>query len=233
MPTGSLGGSGRGTSALLLAPAAGFFVLVVLGLSRWNTGLVTNYDLGIFAQSAQDYAAGRPPYSDIRRLPLLGDHFSPILAFNGLAWRAWPDPRVLIVVQAALIAFSAAIIAACALRQLGRWWALGITAMFSIAPGVVAAGLFDFHETAYAAPLLAVLCVALLRRRWRPVVVTSVLLLAVKEDLGLTVMGAACCWLVMGRSHEWRRAILLAALGAVGIVAAMLVIAANNPVGGE
>lgn len=216
-----------------MAPVVGFFVLLVLGLSRWNTGLVTNYDLGIFAQSAQDYAAGRLPSSDIRQLPLLGDHFSPILALNGLAWRLWPDPRVLIAVQAALIAGAAALIGAFAQRMLGQRWAWGITAMFLLGPGVVAAALFDFHETAYAAPLLAFACVALARRHWWAVVVTSVILLTVKEDMGLTVMGVACCWLVMGRSREWRRALLLAALGVVGIVAATLVIAAINPAGGS
>lgn len=226
----AVAGENRALTALL---AVGFIALVVLGLSRWNTGLVTNYDLGIFSQSAQDYSAGRLPYSDIRQLPLLGDHFSPILALNGLAWLIWPDPRVLVVIQAALIVIAAALIAITARKFAGRRRAIGVAAIFLVGPGVTAAALFDFHETAYAAPLIALLCAALLHRRWWGVVAASVALLLVKEDLGLTIVGAAACWLVMSRWHEWRRAVLLALLGVVGVVVAMFIVAAVNPAGGS
>ena len=225
-------------------------MLVALGFARWNSGLVTNYDLGIFAQSAQDYARGEWPFSEIRGLPLLGDHFSPLLALNGLAWRLWPDPRVLVVVQALLVAAAALVIARGTRPLVGAGPALALAALFLLGRGVMAAALFDFHETAYAAPLVALICLGLTRRRWALVVGASTLLLLVKEDLGLTVMGAAAAWLVGAAQEErrtgasrwhrfgaprrvWVRAAGLALLGAVGMGVAMFVVARVNPAGGS
>ena len=74
--------------------------LAMWSVARYNAGLATSYDLGIFSQSAKSWSWDHWPHSDIRGLDLLGDHFSPILALNGLWWRIWPDPRVLLIVQA-------------------------------------------------------------------------------------------------------------------------------------
>lgn len=221
----------HGVASVLLAlgVAALFFVLA---LSRWNTGQVTNYDLGIFAQSASSYAHGQWPYSEIRQLPLLGDHFSPILAINGLAWRIWPDPRVLLLTQSLAVAGAAWLVGDTASGRLGsRLIGTGATLVFIGGVGVLAVVLFDFHETAYAAPLLAITCRGLLDRSWRTVVVTSALLLLVKEDMGLTVMGVAACWLVRSRFQDKLRSALLVVLAIVGIVLATVVVARVNPSG--
>lgn len=214
-----------------------FVVLAVLALGRWNTGLVTNYDLGIFSQSAASYADGQWPHSAIRQLDLMGDHFSPILALNGVAWSIWPDPRMLLLVQSGLIALAAAMIFLAARQVVAARWAAVGTAAFVLSRGVASAAMFDFHEIAYAAPLVALLCVGLIRRRFVTVVLASVLLLLVKEDLGLTVIGAGLAWFVLSsaswRGRDWRRALLLVLLGVAGVVLATVVISMVNPTGGS
>lgn len=231
-----------------------FVTLSVLALGRWNTGLVTNYDLGIFSQSAASYADGRLPHSAIRRLDLLGDHFSPVLGLNGVAWNLWPDPRVLILVQSALIALAAAMIFHAARQVVAPVWAALGTAAFVLSRGVASAAMFDFHEIAYAAPLVALLCLGLMRRRFTTVLISSVLLLLVKEDLGLTVIGAGAAWFVLaarpgtvrdgsrsavGRAaawcaaRDWRRGLLLVLIGVLGVVLATVVISLVNPSGGS
>ena len=63
-----------------------------LGSVRLATGRAGNYDLGIFAQAAQSWAAGRLPGSGIRSLDnLFADHFSPVTLLYGIGWLAWPE----------------------------------------------------------------------------------------------------------------------------------------------
>lgn len=202
--------------------------LTVWSVARYNAGLATSYDLGIFAQSAKSWAAPGWPHSDIRGLWLLGDHFSPILAVNGLLWRIWPDPRVLLVGQAALIALAMVIVWWTARALVGERIALLLFAIGLLARGTIAANLFDVHEVAYAAPAVALLAAALVRGSFRIAVGSAVVLVLVKEDLGLTVIAAAVAWWLLHRADpggdRWRRPALLAGIGVAGLVAAVAVL---------
>lgn len=197
--------------------------LAMWSVARYNAGLATSYDLGIFSQSARSWSQGRWPRSDIRGLDLLGDHFSPVLSLNGLWWRIWPDPRVLLIVQAILIAAAMVIVWWVARRLVGGRIALVLFAIGLLARGTIAADLFDFHEVAYAAPVVALLAAALVCGRFRIVVGAAVVLVLVKEDLGLTVIAAAGAWWLLHRDG-WRRPTLLAGVGVAGLVAATVVL---------
>lgn len=197
--------------------------LATWSVARYNAGLATAYDLGIFAQSAKSWSRPGWPRSDIRGLDLLGDHFSPVLAINGLWWRIWPDPRVLLIAQAVLIALAMTIVWWVARDLVGERISLALLVIGLLARGTIAANVFDFHEVAYAAPLVALLAAALLRGRFRIAVGAAVVLVLVKEDLGLTVIAAAAVWWLLHRDG-WRRPALLATVGTVGLVAAMVVL---------
>lgn len=197
--------------------------LAMWSVARYNAGLATSYDLGIFSQSAKSWSRGHWPHSDIRGLDLLGDHFSPILALNGLWWRIWPDPRVLLIVQAILIGAAMVIVWWVARRLVGGRIALVLFAIGLLARGTVAADLFDFHEVAYAASIVALLASALVCGRFRLAVGAAVVLVLVKEDLGLTVIAAAAAWWLLQRDG-WRRPALLAGVGVAGLVAATVVL---------
>ncbi|KYH45659.1 DUF2079 domain-containing protein [Branchiibius sp. NY16-3462-2] len=197
--------------------------LAMWSIARYNAGLATSYDLGIFSQSAKSWSQGHWPRSDIRGLDLLGDHFSPVLALNGLWWRIWSDPRVLLLVQAILIALAMVIVWWVARTLVGEPIALALFAVGLIARGTIAADLFDFHEVAYAAPTVALLAAAAVRGRFRLAVGAAIVLVLVKEDLGLTVIAAAATWWLLHRDG-WRRPAVLAGVGVAGLVAATVVL---------
>lgn len=199
--------------------------LAMWSVARFNAGLATAYDLGIFSQSAKSWSQGHWPRSDIRGLDLLGDHFSPILALNGLWWRIWPDPRVLLIAQAILLALAMVIVWWVARTLVGEPIALLLFVIGLVARGTIAADLFDFHEVAYAAPTVALLAAAVLRARFRLAAASAVVLVLVKEDLGLTVIAAGAAWWLLHRDG-WRRPAVLVSVGVAGLVVATVVLRA-------
>lgn len=222
--------SARGGSAARwwlpgMVTVVGFCWFGALSIGRWNDGHVANFDLGIFAQGAQSWAHGHLPVSHIRGMRLLGDHFSPILVVWGGLWWLWPDPRVLLLAQTALLTATLTLIVVVAQRRLGARVALALAVIGLLSRGVLTADLYDVHEVAFAAPAAAILCVALLRRDFRWCVIASVALVLTKEDLGLTVLAAGCCWWLLNRRQGWRKPLILMAIGILGLVVAMVVTA--------
>jgi len=209
-------------------PAAVLYL--ALDWVRLATGRSGNYDLGIFAQAAQRWAAGRLPGSSIRSLDtLFADHFSPITVLFGVGWSCWPDPRSLLVVQSLALGLAVGLVGVVAARHLPTPVAVGVTAATALAKGLVSAASFDVHETALGAPLVAGLAWGLLERRRRLTLGCAAGLLAVKEDLGLTVAAAGALWWWLerqqGRGPQGRRtALALVGLGLAGLVLANLVV---------
>jgi len=229
-PAGPVGVGGR---AWVWALAGGLFALYLLVSVRRHLRLeTTGYDLGIFEQAVRSYASGHWPTSELKGpdFPILGDHFSPVLALIAPFYKAFPSPITLLTVQAALFAVAVVPIAATAQRLLGRNAALVIAAGYGLSWPVAAAVGFDFHEIAFAVPLLAFCSCALLEGRAVPAVLWALPLVAVKEDLGLTVCA-------VGFLVAWRlkRRVLGAATALAGLLgcalAVLVVLPANNPDG--
>ena len=102
--TGEDGPMGRGWQMGVRGPAVVAAILSSalyswIGLARYGRGEYGNYDLGIFLQAASSWVTTGRPYSEIKGINLLGDHFSPITAVFGGAYALWPDPRSLILTQ--------------------------------------------------------------------------------------------------------------------------------------
>lgn len=215
---------------LLAALLTGYFTY--LGFSRWYSGLVTSYDMGIFSQSAKSYAHGHLPVSHIRNLPLLGDHFSPVNAVLGVAWRVWPDPRVLVLVQAFCLALAlTGVLAWLGATGARARWLAGLATVALVSRGVLSVALFDFHEVAFAAPATVLLCWGVATRRPVAVAVGAVVLALTKEDLGMTIVGAAAAMLVQRPRWRWQAVAATAAFGVAALVVSSLVIAHVNPLG--
>lgn len=214
-----------------LAAAAGALtaaLYLALGWVRFSTGRSGNYDLGIFAQAAQHWAAGRLPASSIRSVDsLFADHFSPITVLFGIGWRVWPDPRSLIVVQSLAMGLAVALIALAAARRLPLPWAAALAVAAGLAKGMISAASFDVHEATLGVPLMAGLCWGLLERRWRPVLCCAAGLLLVKEDLGLAVAAAGAVWWWL--TGQRRRGAVLVATGIAGLVVANAVVILVSP----
>ncbi|WHT16209.1 DUF2079 domain-containing protein [Crossiella sp. CA-258035] len=147
------------------------------------------FDLGIFMQAVRSYAEGRLPVSDIRDpgLILFGDHFSPIIALVAPLFRLFPTAETLLVVQAALFGLSVFTVTRVAERLLSPVAGVVIGTSYGLSWGLQTALAFDFHEIAFAVPLIALALAAYLSGRYRGAVAWAAPLVLVKEDLGLTV----------------------------------------------
>jgi uncharacterized membrane protein len=172
-----------------LTVAAGFVVYAGYALSRHAQYLTAGYDLGIFDQAVRAYSHFQAPIAPLKGIgySVLGDHFHPILvALVPLYW-VWSDPRVLLLAQAALIAISAIPLMRFAERRFGRPSALAVGAAYVFSWPLQGAVDFDFHEIAFAIPLLALIIDACDRRATRTVVLACLGLLLVREDMGAVV----------------------------------------------
>jgi uncharacterized membrane protein len=175
-----------------------FVAYLLLSLVRYRRMLTMSWDLGIFEQAVKGYAHLHAPITTLKGpgFNALGDHFSPITALIAPFYRVFPTPVTLLVAQALLFALSVVPVARGAGLLLGRGRGLAIGAAYGLSWGVQRAVDFDFHEIAFAMPLLAFSLEAVIRRRWAAALWWAVPLVLVKEDLGVTVamIGAVVWW---------------------------------------
>ncbi|EKA62543.1 hypothetical protein B277_01669 [Janibacter hoylei PVAS-1] len=199
-----------------------------IGVARYSRGEYGNYDLGIFVQAAHSWLTLGRPYSDIKGINLLGDHFSPITVLFALAYQMWADPRALIVAQSLALALVVAISTWSVARAGARSVKVGGVALVALLalPQVSAAG-FQVHETALGAPFVLLLAMSVVTGARRPALVLTLAVLTIKEDAGLMVAGAGAAWFLIHR--ERRMAAGLAGLGAVGFIVSNAVILWVNP----
>lgn len=182
------------------AMAGALFVMYAAVSLRLHQRMITSsYDLGIFDQVVRSYAEGHLPVSEVKGqdFPVLGDHFSPILALVAPFYWVWRGAETLLVVQAALLAVSVVPLTLWTRRTLGGPAGAVIGACYGLSWGIASAVGYDFHEVAFAVPLLAFSLTALGNDRLSAAAYWALPLLLVKEDLGLTV-------LVIGLVIAWR-----------------------------
>ncbi|HEX5741576.1 MAG TPA: DUF2079 domain-containing protein [Pilimelia sp.] len=212
--------------------AAVFFLLyATLAVLRVRRMEATAYDLGIFTQAVRSYAELRAPVADLKGpgFPLLGDHFHPILALLAPLYAVFPTPTTLVVAQAALFGLSVLPVTRLAVGALGVRAGGCVGVAYGLSFGVQQAVVFDFHEVAFAVPLLAFCAEALLRERWRRAFWWAVPLLLVKEDQAAVVVAVGGYLFLRGQR---RSGALLAALGvAGGLLTVFVLIPAVHPDG--
>ncbi|GGK17725.1 hypothetical protein GCM10010124_07840 [Pilimelia terevasa] len=214
------------------ALAAVFAALyAALGVLRYARMQATAFDLGIFTQAVRSYAELRAPTADLKGpgFPLLGDHFHPILATLAPAYAVLPSPVTLVVAQALLFAVSVIPVTRIGMHRLGTWPGALLGVAYALSFGIQQAMVFDFHEIAFAVPLLAFAAEALLRERWAAAMWWTLPLLLVKEDQAALVVAVGGYLALRG---QWRRGAVLAGIGvAVGLLVLLVVIPAINPAG--
>ena len=203
----------------------------VIALRRHAQMLTSAYDLGIYDQAVRSYSQGHLPFNTIQgpHFDVLGDHFSPVLALLAPLYWIHDSPTTLLVAQSALIAVGVVPLMRWAQQEVGTGAALVVGFGYGLSSGVANAVTFDFHEVAFAAPLLSFAAVALGRGRLTQAVLWAAPLVFVKEDLGLTVA-------VLGLLVAWRGKRLLGLTTAAGgglasALAVLVIIPAFNPAG--
>lgn len=128
---------------VLLAAAYSFYSLL-----RHASFGSAGYDLGIFDQAVRSYSLGHPPWAPVKGIEynLLGDHFHPIIALIQPLYLIWPDPRLLLIVQALVVALALVPILRILDRRLPRVCS-GIVAVIIMLSWPMQGLIdFDFHE---------------------------------------------------------------------------------------
>jgi uncharacterized membrane protein len=159
-----------------------------------------SWDLGIYTEYVKQYAHLRAPIVDTRAagFNLLGDHFQPIVALLAPFFRVFPSAATLLVAQALLTAASVFGVSRVARDKLGTGPGRAIAVAYGFSWGLQQMIEFDFHEIAFAVPLLAFSLSALVRGRVKAAVWWALPLVFVKEDQGFTVAAIGLYMIIAG-----------------------------------
>jgi uncharacterized membrane protein len=201
---------------IALATFAAYDLLSVFKALRLDPG---SWDLGIFTEYVKQVAHARVPIVAIRGagFNLLGDHFQPAVGLIAPFFRLFPSPQTLLVAQALLTAISVIPVCRAAQALLGTWPSRAIGLAYGFSWGLQQMINFDFHEIAFAVPLLAFSLSALVRRKLRPAVLWAMPLVFVKEDQGFTI---AAIGLVMAGMGLYRLRVMRTSTPAAGATGA-------------
>jgi len=161
------------------------------------------FDLGVQDQTVWGYSLLQMiPNTVLGIRNLLGDHFHPILmAIAPLYW-IWDDVRVLLLVQAVLLAVAGIPIFWWARERLGLVPAIAFEAAYLLFWGVFSGVIFDFHHIAFAVPAVSFGLYAVLTRRDRLFLAMLALGLLTRENIALT-FAAIGLYMAMVQ-HRWR-----------------------------
>ncbi len=217
-------GAGPNDRVPWLIALAVFATYLPISVFRYLRLDPTSWDLGIFTEYVKQYAHLHAPIVDIRGAGynLLGDHFHPIVALIAPFFRVFPTPVTLLVAQALLAAVSVIPVSRAAADLLGTGAGRAIGAAYGFSWGLQQMVNYDFHEIAFAVPLLACSLSALIRGRTRAAVWWALPLVFVKEDQGFTV---AAIGLIIALAYKRPRAgLLLTVWGLAWSLLAILVI---------
>jgi uncharacterized membrane protein len=186
------------TWAIALAVFGAYAALSLFRLLQLNP---TSWDLGIYTEYVKQYAHLQAPIVDIRAagFNLLGDHFQPIVALIAPFFRVFPSAATLLVAQALLAASSVFPVSQVARDKLGAGPGRAIAVAYGFSWGLQQMIEFDFHEIAFAVPLLAFSLSALVRDRVKAAVWWALPLVFVKEDQGFTVAAIGLAMIIAGR----------------------------------
>ncbi len=207
-------GAGRAPRLLLAlgctAFGAGFTGLALIRhLAFWSG----RFDLGNLTQAVWSTAHGhmlRMTDLDGAQISRLGAHFDPLVAALAPLWLAWPDPSLLLVVQAAAVAAGAVPVFLLARRRLGgEWPALAFAASYLLYAPTQWLVVDDFHPVALATPLLLTCFWLLDEDRLLAFAGVASVACLTKEHVGF-VVAAMGVWYAVTRR---RRAGLAIALG--------------------
>ena len=195
--------------------------------------IVTGFDNAIIEQVVARLSHFSAPITEVEGhgVNYFGDHFSPVLAIYAPFYRLVPEPETLFAVQGGVLALSVVVILVTATRHLGRSAGLVVTVLYAFSFGLLNGAVISARETPFAVLLLALAGACYLDRCTRGVVLASLALLLVKEDLGLTVAAIGFVLALDARSR--RAGVALMTIGVAFFILVMAVILPALRSGGE
>jgi uncharacterized membrane protein len=200
-----------------VALAALVFWIACVGLSvHRHRVFYTSYDQGIFNQvfwnglhgrlfqgslsASVSYAVtrqGEPPSVAYRRL---GQHFTPTLALWLPVYALWPSPLMLSMLQVTLVTIAGLVLYALARTRLAAPVSAMIAIAYYCAHAVIGPTVSNFHDICQLPLYLFAMFLAVERRRWGIAWALVVLILGVREDAGIPLVGVGL-YLLASRRH--------------------------------
>ena len=193
-----------GLRVVIAAAIAFFVVTLTLTLHRYYT-FYASYDQGIFNQVYWNGIHGRFFQSSLSsqlstnvvhnsEVPAvyyhrLGQHFTPALLLWIPLYALFPSPATLTVLQVTLIAAAGLVLYALARQYLEPPLAAIISVSFYGANAVLGPTLCNFHDICQIPLFMFGLLLAMEKRWWWLFGCLSVLILAVREDAGVSLFG--------------------------------------------
>ncbi len=191
-------------------------VVFALGWLRFANTWAT-VDLALFDQAMWRMANGRAPELTVLPENLFGDHFSPAILVLVPLYRVVATPLWLIAGQALALGLAVPAMRGLA-RQIGADQRLATVGTILSAP-LLAAAVFDVHPVVATVPVTAAALAAGLRDDRRAVTVLGVLVILLRADAAVLLLGVA----VVASPRCRNRLLVLAPIGmAVGVVVPVL-----------
>ncbi|MEY4722777.1 MAG: hypothetical protein RLZZ324_290 [Candidatus Parcubacteria bacterium] len=224
---------------LIWGGAASFFGLIsALCLAKYSRLGYNAIDLAYFNQVFWNFVRGHWFTQSIHPHLSLGDHAELLIPFLVPLYAVWQDPRMLLLLQAAALAFTAWPVWLLArtffprtdVGAFERLAPLFFVAAWLGGPLLQNIAFFEFHVLPFAlAPLLFML-LAYRRSRPRAFVLWALVAMLVREDVALVVLMMSVIAWMERRSWFWR--IAPAVLGCSWFAGAMALIKHFSPAGG-
>jgi uncharacterized membrane protein len=211
------GGRGPEVGLVIVGGLSAFYLLYMsaLTIARHNAFMTHSFDLGIYDQVLHTLlreGALRSTQHGAAAINHLSNHFSPILYLVAPVYALWQDARMLLLLQSLALGIGAIPVYLLARRITGSArLALALGCVYLLYPALHGVNTFDFHQIILATPLLLFSLWFLESGRDRAFVVTLLLALLVKEELGLTV--AAIGGYVFVGKRRYRLGAALAVIG--------------------
>ena len=186
------------------------------GFNMWGGG---GYDFSIHDQGVWLLSRLHSPFLTVAGTQYFCDHLSFIMVLVVPLYWVFSTGKVLLVLQTlalGLAALPAFLVARNKLRS--EWLAVGIGVGYLLNSSVGYTNLEAFHPDVLAVPLVFLAFWLVLRRRWVGFLVSIVLLLLVKEDVLLLVIGLGV-WVAL--RYQRRLRLVTSALGALWLFASI------------
>jgi uncharacterized membrane protein len=194
--------------------------LAILRYLSFHTGYLdesTAWDLGQFNQLIWNSLHGRLLQGTfiLDAKTFLGKSFTPILLALVPLYAVWADARVLLFVQSLGLTVAAVPLYWYARARIGRLLGLVIAIAFYLSPAVLYTNIHEFHEIAFATPVIAFAVFFLLRKHYWGLGVVLAIALLIKEEMAIISVGFGLYLLLVQRQRKLGLSVMT--IGAIGI----------------
>jgi len=225
----------------ILVLMTALFTAVITAACFWKYRIFAynGLDLAIFNQVFWNMIHGRFFAGSIHPHSYLGDHAELTMPLLVPLYALWPDPRMLLLLQAVALALPAWplwLIAKRRLKDSGlpaaavRLLPLAVAAAYLACPFVQNIGLDEFHMLPFALLPLFLTLLEYEKGRRGPFLVFAALALLTREDVAVVLLALGVLAWIERRTLFWRIAPVL--LSGAWFVAAMKIISRFAPAGG-